>query len=188
VPGNIKNDDNGDVANDHYHRYREDVTLMKYINANAYRFSIAWPRIFPDGIGEPNQRGLDFYRRLVDELLSAGIEPFATLYHWDFPQALHDRYGGWLSKDTAEAFADYSGYIAAQLGDRVKHYFTIHADQGRLRREHGRCGPHHRHARLRDGGGGRHSGRQRGIHDRDARGPVHRRVSRPSRWDHSDVH
>jgi len=124
-PGNIKNDDNGDVANDHYHRYKEDVALMKSIGANAYRFSIAWPRIFPEGIGQPNQKGLDFYNRLVDELVHAGIEPFATLYHWDLPQTLQERYGGWRSKDTAKAFADYAGYMAEQLGDRVKHYFTI---------------------------------------------------------------
>ena len=124
-PGNIKNDDNGDVANDHYHRYKEDVALMKSIGANAYRFSIAWPRIFPEGIGQPNQKGLDFYNRLVDELVHAGIEPFATLYHWDLPQTLQERYGGWRSKDTAKAFADYAGYMAKQLGDRVKHYFTI---------------------------------------------------------------
>ncbi|WP_051389974.1 GH1 family beta-glucosidase [Bradyrhizobium sp. Ec3.3] len=124
-PGNIKNDDNGDVANDHYHRYKEDVALMKSIGAKAYRFSIAWPRIFPEGTGQPNQKGLDFYIRLVDELLGAGIEPFATLYHWDLPQTLQDKYGGWRSKQTAKVFADYAGYMAAQLGDRVKHYFTI---------------------------------------------------------------
>ena len=125
TPGNIKNDENGDVANDHYHRYEEDVALMKSIGATAYRFSVAWPRIFPEGTGQPNAKGLDFYSRLVDELLAAGIEPFATLYHWDLPQALHDRHGGWQSKDTAEAFAEYAGYMAEQLGDRVKHYFTI---------------------------------------------------------------
>ncbi len=125
TPGNIENDDNGDVANDHYHRYKEDVALMKSIGATAYRFSIAWPRIFPDGTGEPNPKGLDFYSRLVDELLAAGIEPFATLYHWDLPQWLHDTYGGWQSVETAKAFADYAGYVAEQLGDRVKHYFTI---------------------------------------------------------------
>src|SRR5262245_11276450 len=125
IPGKIKNDENGDVANDHYHRYQDDVALMKSIGATAYRFSIAWLRIFPDVRGTPNQKGVDFYRRLVDELLAAGIEPFATLYHWDLPQALQERYGGWQSKDTATAFADYAGYVAAQIGDRVRHYFTI---------------------------------------------------------------
>ena len=86
TPGNISNDDSGDVANDHYHRYAEDVALMKSTGVNAYRFSISWPRIFPEGTGEPNRKGLDFYSRLVDALLEAGIEPFATLYHWDLPQ------------------------------------------------------------------------------------------------------
>src|SRR5262245_28582351 len=126
TPGNIKNNETGDVANDHYHRYKDDVALMKReVGANAYRFSIAWPRIFPDGTGQPNQKGLDFYNRLVDELRASGIEPFATLYHWDLPQALQDKYRGWQSKDTAKAFADYSGYVAGQLGDRVQHFFTI---------------------------------------------------------------
>lgn len=123
--GNVKNDDNGDLANDHYHRYVEDVALMNGIGANAYRFSIAWPRIFPEGVGTPNQRGVDFYKRLVDELLGAGIEPYATLYHLDLPQALQDRYGGWRSRETSQAFADYAGYVAEHLGDRVHHYFTI---------------------------------------------------------------
>jgi beta-glucosidase len=125
TPGKIANDDNGDVANDHYHRYNEDVALMKSLGANAYRFSIAWPRIFPEGTGKPNPKGIDFYSRLVDELLAAGIEPFATLYHWDLPQTLQDRYGGWCSAETPKAFAEYGGYVAEQLGDRVKHYFTI---------------------------------------------------------------
>src|SRR5262249_50540635 len=107
-----KNNDNGDVANDHYHRYKEDVALMKDIGANSYRFSIAWPRIFPEGVGQANPKGLDFYSRLVDELKAAGIEPFATLYHWDLPQTLQDKYRGWMSKDTAKAFADYAGYSA----------------------------------------------------------------------------
>ena len=102
TPGKIKNNDTGDVANDHYHRYKEDVALMKSIGATAYRFSIAWPRIFPEGTGTPNPKGVDFYSRLVDELLAAGIEPFATLYHWDLPQTLQDRYGGWQSKETAQ--------------------------------------------------------------------------------------
>jgi len=125
TPGKIANGDTGDVANDHYHRYKEDVALMKDIGATAYRFSIAWPRIFPQGTGAPNAKGVDFYKRLTDELRAKGIEPFATLYHWDLPQTLQDKYGGWQSKDTAKAFADYAGYTAAQLGDRVKHYFTI---------------------------------------------------------------
>jgi beta-glucosidase len=118
TPGKIKNDENGDVANDHYRRYQADIALMSQLGATAYRFSIAWPRIFPEGIGAPNARGLDFYKRLVDELLNAGIEPFATLYHWDLPQALQDKYGGWRSRDTAQAFADYASYVAEQLSDR----------------------------------------------------------------------
>ena len=125
TPGKIRNGDTGDVANDHYHRYQEDVALMRDMGVNAYRFSISWPRIFPEGTGQPNPKGLDFYSRLVDELLAAGIEPFATLYHWDLPQVLQDKYGGWQSKETAKAFADYAGYVAEQLGDRVKQYFTI---------------------------------------------------------------
>src|SRR5262245_35851787 len=124
TPGHIKNNDTGDVANDHYHRYKEDVALMRSIGANAYRFSIAWPRIFPEGRGTPNPKGLDFYNRLVDELVAAGIAPFATLYHWDLPQALQDK-GGWQSRDTAQAFADYAGYVAEKLSDRVRHFFTI---------------------------------------------------------------
>jgi beta-glucosidase len=125
TPGNMKNDDTGDVANDHYHRYTEDVALMQSIGATAYRFSIAWPRVFPEGTGQPNPKGLDFYSRLVEELLAAGIEPFATLYHWDLPQPLHERYGGWQSMETVEAFAEYAGYVAERLSDRVKHFFTI---------------------------------------------------------------
>jgi beta-glucosidase len=124
TPGKIRNGDNADVANDHYHRYRDDVRLMQDIGARNYRFSIAWPRIFPDGTGRLNEKGLDFYNRLLDALLEAKIRPFATLYHWDLPQALQDR-GGWQSRDTAKAFADYAGTIAARLGDRVRHFFTI---------------------------------------------------------------
>ena len=124
TPGRIRNGDTGDVANDHYHRYREDVALMKDIGAKAYRFSISWPRIFPQGTSRPNAKGLAFYERLVDELHRAGIEPFATLYHWDLPQAIEDR-GGWQNRDTARWFADYAGYVAAKLGDRVRHFFTI---------------------------------------------------------------
>ena len=125
TPGKVKNGDTGDVANDHYRRYKEDVAMMKDMGAKAYRFSIAWPRIFPNGAGEANPKGMDFYSRLVDELLAAGIEPFATLYHWDLPQALQDKYGGWQSRETPKAFGEYSGYVAKNLGDRVKHFFTI---------------------------------------------------------------
>jgi beta-glucosidase len=124
TPGNMRNNDTGDVANDHYHRYKEDVQLMKSIGQNAYRFSISWPRIFPNGTGQPNLKGIDFYDRLVDELVAAGIAPFPTLYHWDLPQALHDK-GGWQNRDIAKAFGDYAGYVAEKLSDRVNHFFTI---------------------------------------------------------------
>ena len=123
--GTIADNSNGDTATDHYHLYKEDIQLMKALGTKAYRFSIAWPRVFPDGAGAPNPKGLDFYHRLVDELLANGIAPFATLYHWDLPQALQDRFGGWTSRDTAKAFADYAGHVAARLSDRVTHFFTI---------------------------------------------------------------
>jgi beta-glucosidase len=122
--GKIKSGHTGNVANDHYRRYAEDVALMRSIGANAYRFSIAWSRVFPNGVGAPNEKGLDFYDRLVDELVEAGVTPFATLYHWDLPQALQDK-GGWLSRDTAKAFADYAGFIADKLSDRVRNFFTM---------------------------------------------------------------
>jgi beta-glucosidase len=124
TPGKITDGSTGDIANDHYHRYKEDVALIKDIGATAYRFSIAWPRIFPAGAGAPNAKGLDFYNRLVDELRAAGIEPFPTLYHWDLPQALQDK-GGWQNRDTAKAFGEYAGYMADKLSDRVTHFFTI---------------------------------------------------------------
>ncbi len=125
LPGKIADRSNGDVADDHFHRYKDDVQLMRALGAKTYRFSIAWPRVFPEGSGAPNPKGLDFYNRLLDELLANGIEPFATLYHWDLPQALQDRFGGWTSRDTAKAFADYAGYVAERLSDRAKHIFTI---------------------------------------------------------------
>jgi beta-glucosidase len=125
TPGKINNNDTGDVALDHYHRYKEDVQLMKLLGTRAYRFSISWPRLFPQGTGAPNPKGLGFYNRLVDELLANGIAPFATLYHWDLPQALQDRFGGWESRDTPKAFADYAGFVVEKLSDRVKHFFTI---------------------------------------------------------------
>jgi len=124
-PGSIADRSKADVANDDYHLYKLDVQLMKALGARAYRFSIAWPRVFPEGTGTPNPKGLDFYDRLLDELLANGIEPFATMYHWDLPQTLQDRFGGWMSRDTSKAFADYVGYVAARLTDRVKHIFTI---------------------------------------------------------------
>ncbi len=125
TPGKILNNDTGDTALDHYHRYKEDVQSMKALGAQTYRFSISWPRIFPDGGGQPNAKGLDFYQRLTDELLANNIEPYATLYHWDLPQALQDSVGGWESADTAKAFADYAGYVAEKLSGRVKNFFTI---------------------------------------------------------------
>jgi beta-glucosidase len=124
TPGKIRNEDNGDVADDHYHRHRDDVQSMKELGVRAYRFSISWPRIFPHGTGAPNPKGLEFYDRLLDELLANGIAPFPTLYHWDLPQALQDR-GGWENRDTADAFAQYAGYVAEKLGDRARHFFTF---------------------------------------------------------------
>jgi len=125
TPGHIQNDETGDVALDHYHRYKEDVQLQKALGARAYRFSVSWPRIFPHGTGTPNSKGLDFYDRLTDELLVNGIAPYATLYHWDLPQALQDSVGGWESRDTAKAFADYAGYVSEKLSDRIEHFFTL---------------------------------------------------------------
>jgi len=124
TPGKTNKGDTGDVANDHYHRYKADVQLMKALGLQTYRFSVAWPRVFPQGTGTPNPKGLDFYNRLVDELLAAGIQPFCTLFHWDLPQALEDK-GGWQSRDTSEAFAAYAGYVAEHLSDRVKHFMTM---------------------------------------------------------------
>lgn len=125
IPGKIQNNDNGDIACDMYHRYKEDVQLMKSIHSGAYRFSISWPRVFPNATGTPNPKGLDFYNRLIDELLANGITPYATLYHWDLSQILQDKYGGWQSKETSKAFADYAAYVTEKISDRVKHYFTL---------------------------------------------------------------
>src|ERR1700722_4060034 len=125
TPGKISNGDTGDVALDHYHRYKDDVQSIKALGAKSYRFSISWPRIFPQGAGQPNAKGLDFYQRLTDDLLANNIAPFATLYHWDLPQALQENSGGWESRDTAKAFADYAGYVSEKLSDRIRHFFTI---------------------------------------------------------------
>jgi beta-glucosidase len=124
TPGKIQDGDTGDVACDHYHRWAEDVELMKRLGLRAYRFSISWPRIFPQGRGELNRAGIDFYSRLVDALLAANIEPVITLYHWDLPQTLEDQ-GGWPVRDTAYAFADYAETLVKHLGDRVRQWSTF---------------------------------------------------------------
>ncbi|MDH3306044.1 MAG: family 1 glycosylhydrolase, partial [Acidimicrobiia bacterium] len=115
--------ESGDVACDHYHRYPEDIALMADLGVDVYRFSAAWTRVIPDGDGAVNQAGLDFYSRLVDGMLDAGITPWLTLYHWDLPQALEDR-GGWTHRDTAYAFARYTEVMVSTLGDRVAHWIT----------------------------------------------------------------
>ena len=116
--------DTGDVADDHFHRYVEDIAIMKGLGLKTYRFSVAWSRVFPTGTGAPNPKGLDFYKRMLDALLAAGIEPYCTLYHWDLPQPLQDK-GGWENRDTAKAFADYAGYTAGHLSDKVSHFATM---------------------------------------------------------------
>lgn len=123
-PGAILDGTTGDVADEHYHRFREDVALMADLGIDAYRFSLAWPRIQPTGDGSANSAGLDFYRRLCDELLGAGITPWATLYHWDLPQTLEDR-GGWLVRDTALRFAEYTALTVDALGDVLSHWITL---------------------------------------------------------------
>lgn len=125
TPGKVYENQTGDVADDDYHRYKEDIQLLKDLGAKIYRFSISWPRIFPDGTGKPNEEGIAFYERVVEAILAAGIDPFATLFHWDLPQALQDRFGGWQSRKTAEAFAEYAGYVASRLSDRIQQFFTM---------------------------------------------------------------
>ncbi|MGA4954740.1 GH1 family beta-glucosidase [Streptomyces lavendulocolor] len=124
TPGKVRNGDTGDIAADHYHRMAEDVALMKDLGVTDYRFSVAWPRVQPTGRGPAVQKGLDFYRRLTDELLSADIRPVLTLYHWDLPQELEDA-GGWPHRETAERFAEYAGLVADALGDRVPTWTTL---------------------------------------------------------------
>ncbi len=124
TPGKVFQDQNGDVACDHYHRFREDVALMAQLGLNAYRFSISWPRVLPAGTGTPNPKGLDFYSALVDALLERGIRPFATLYHWDLPQALQDR-GGWETRQICDFFGEYAALVGRKLGDRVKDWITL---------------------------------------------------------------
>ena len=124
TPGKIDNGDRGDVACDHYHRWQEDIGLMKTMGLRAYRFSISWPRVLPEGSGRVNQVGLDFYSRLVDSLLKAGIEPYVTLYHWDLPQTLQDQ-SGWPARMIVNAFTEYADLVSRSLGDRVKNWITL---------------------------------------------------------------
>ncbi len=145
TPGMVKDGDTGDVACDHYRRYRDDVALMRSLGMKAYRFSIAWARVLPEGKGRVNANGLAFYERLVDTLLENGIEPLATLYHWDLPAALDDR-GGWLNPDIADWFAEYAGVVFRKLDGRVKKWATLNepwvvTDGGYL---HGVLAPGHR--------------------------------------------
>ena len=124
TPGKTHDGDTGDVADDDYHRYKEDIAIMKELGLKTCRFSIAWSRIFPDGTGKPNPKGLDHYSKFADALLEAGIAPSCTLYHWDLPQALEDK-GGWQNKDTSKAFAEYAGYTAGKLSDRIHNFMTM---------------------------------------------------------------
>ena len=125
TPGKVANNDTGDVACDHYHRWKEDVELMAAMKLPAYRFSIAWPRIQPTGYGPPNPEGIAFYSNLIDALLDKGITPWVTLYHWDLPTALEFEHGGWLNPKLAEFFRDYADICFEHFGDRVKHWMTI---------------------------------------------------------------
>ncbi|WP_437682536.1 GH1 family beta-glucosidase [Sorangium sp. So ce131] len=127
-PGKVFEGHTGDVACDHYHRYKEDLGLLSELGVKSYRFSVSWPRVIPEGTGKVNPKGLDFYDRLVDELLRLGISPMCTLFHWDFPQALQDR-GGFLERDVAEWFADYTTVVAKRLGDRVRWWVTQNEPQ-----------------------------------------------------------
>ena len=128
TPGKVLDGHTGDVACDHFHRFREDVALMKSLEVPNYRFSVSWPRVMPDGTGAVNAKGLDFYDHLTDALLEAGIRPWATLFHWDFPLALMQR-GGWWNRDSAGWFADYVRVVAERLSDRVSHWITLNEPQ-----------------------------------------------------------
>jgi len=124
VPGKVANFDNGDIACDHYHRYKEDLDLMKWMGVKAYRFSVAWPRVIPDGVGRVNEMGLDFYDRLIDSLLEREIAPWLTMYHWDLPEALQIR-GGWNNREVVEWFGEYAEVLTSRFGDRVKNWMTL---------------------------------------------------------------
>jgi len=139
-PGFVKDGDTGDTACDHYHLYKEDVGIMKEIGLQAYRFSISWPRVIPDGVGAVNNKGLEFYDKLVDELLEHNITPYATLFHWDYPYELYKK-GGWLNKDSSDWFEKYTQVIVDKLSDRVNHWMTLNEPQcfvllGHLQGEH----------------------------------------------------
>ncbi len=123
TPGKVFNGDTGDVACDHYHRSKEDVSLMKEIGLDSYRFSLSWPRILPNGTGQLNRAGIDFYKKLIEQLLNASIDPMVTLYHWDLPQSLQDK-GGWVNRDVAKYFAEYAGIVFQELGDVVDKWIT----------------------------------------------------------------
>ena len=126
--GTIWREQNGDVACDHYHRYKKDISLMKELGLKAYRLSISWPRVIPEGTGAVNEKGLDFYDKLIDELISAGVEPWVTLFHWDYPYELYCR-GGWLNRDSSDWFAEYTKVIVNKLSDRVTHWITLNEPQ-----------------------------------------------------------
>ncbi len=126
--GKVKDGHTGDVACDHYHKYKEDVAIMNEIGLQAYRLSVSWPRVLPEGIGCINEKGLDFYDRLIEELLEKGIEPYITLFHWDYPYELYKK-GGWLNPDSPEWFAEYTRVIVERLSDRVKNWFTLNEPQ-----------------------------------------------------------
>ncbi len=125
IPGAIANGETGDIADDHYHRMDEDVELMAELGVNAYRFSLSWSRILPDGVGKVNHRGLDFYKRLLEKLAQKNIDAYATIYHWDLPQVLQDRFGGWIGRDIIEPFVEYADTVSSALGDRVKAWTTL---------------------------------------------------------------
>lgn len=126
--GRIYEDHTGDVACDHYHHFQEDVKLMKEMGLKAYRFSISWSRLLPEGVGAVNEAGVRFYNELIDTLLDAGIQPYITLYHWDLPYALYKR-GGWMNPDIVQWFGEYTKLVAGRFSDRVTHFFTLNEPQ-----------------------------------------------------------
>lgn len=128
-PGKVKNGDNLDVACDHYHLFKKDLALMAKLGAKHYRLSLAWPRIYPTGRGAVNQKGIDFYHRLLDSMLDHGLTPWVTMFHWDLPQALEDDFGGWRDRRTADAFGNYADTIVQAYGDKVKNWITLNEIQ-----------------------------------------------------------